>query len=261
MYKYKKVISPILMIVLTLSLTIVIIATIFFHLTSVNTLKSKIIDIKYYDKVETNITNSLKSYMSEQDVSSLLENNRVKKDVDKLIGAMKNNVLLEEESFLKAEFEENIIEKSNEQNINVEEYVNKISNIYFNNLFPISEFSILQNIVLKYKNLVTTTLIIAIVCTILCVTYLLGSGKQKKWLFVSIYNSIIFCISLIVIFFNFTNIYYLNDVVTELLQAMVFSAIVDIVVIGIILLVIVIILNYLEYFRKVKKHKVERGVS
>lgn len=253
MYKYKKVISPILMVVLTVSFIVAIIAIIFLHLTNVNTLKSKITDIKYYDKVEINITNSLKNYMTEQDISSLLDNSKVKKDVDKLIGSMKSNMLLEEESFLKAEFEENLLKLINANDLttnNINVYTQKISNVYFSNLFPTNELDTIQNIILKIQDSSIYVLIISIISLLLCVIYLVNAGKQKKWLFVSIYNNIVFCLVLIVILSNFTDIYYSNNAVTDLLTAFIVSTIWDIVLVGIILLITVIILNYIEYFKK-----------
>ena len=253
MYKYKKVIAPILMVVLTISFIVAIIAIIFLHLTNVNTLKSKITDIKYYDKVEINITNSLKNYMTEQDISSLLDNSKVKKDVDKLIGSMKSNMLLEEESFLKAEFEENLLKLINANDLttnNINVYTQKISNVYFSNLFPTNELDTIQNITLKIQDSSIYVLIISIIFLLLCVIYLLNAGKQKKWLFVSIYNGIVFCLVLIVILSNFTDIYYSNNAVTDLLTAFIVSGIWNIVLVEILLLITVIILNYIEYFKK-----------
>jgi len=194
--------------------------------------------------------------MSEQDINSLLENNRVKKDVDKLIGSMKSNLLLEEESFLKAEFEENLLDFINANDLtanNINEYTQKISNVYFSNLFPTNELNAIQNIILKIQDTSLYILIIAIISSVLCVIYLENGGKQKKWFFVSIYNIIIFCLVLIVVLSNFSDIYYSNNAVTDLLTAFIVSAIWDIALVVIILLITVIILNYIEYFRKVKK--------
>ena len=257
MKKYNKVISPILMVIVTLVLMFIIFGITFLHIISISSIKGVFNEVKYYDKVEKLVSNSLISYMSEEQVEVLLANNRVKNNINKLLNSIEGNVLQYEEDYIKSEFKQDILDIVKDINMEetyLNEYVTKISNAYFANLFPTTEISLIQDILIKANELVVLGIVISSICLVLCVIYLFNAGKQNKWLFVAIYNSIILCLVMIVLISNFTNIYYSNDAVTGVLQGIVNNIIKDVVVFCIILVILVSVLNYIVYFKKVKKH-------
>jgi len=257
MKKYNKVISPILMLIITFVLMFIILGATFLNTMSISSLKRTFNDVKYYDLVVDNIHNSLVSYMTEEQIDELFANNRIKNNINKLLNSMESVSLKDEENYLKIEFRQdilNIIDNINIEDTHVDEYITKITKAYFANLFPTTEISLIQDIVIKIKELVLFGIAISCICLVLCVIYLFRAGKQNKWLFVAIYNCIILCLVMLILLTNFTNIYYSNKAVTEVLQGVITNMIKDIVIFVIVLIILVSILNYIVYFKKVNKH-------
>lgn len=256
MFKFKKVISPILMAILTPALIVVILGITFFHIVNINTLKNSMEKVEYYNEVELNISQKLKSYMDSATVDTILKGGRVREDIDRLINSINNNTIeLEQQSVLK-DFNSTVlanIGENNTESADVKTYAGKISNVYISSLFPLGEIKLIQDFAFKIKNGVIYGLVIALICIILTVLYLLNAGKQRKWIFVSIYNCIILSLILILIMSNFSSIYYSNNAVTSVIQTLINIVMLDIGIMTGILGLLVIILNYFEYFKKEKR--------
>ena len=99
----------------------------------------------YLEVCENDVKNILKNYMPEEKIDSVLENINVKADIIGIINAFDSNKVEAVASDIKEEIRKEVLLVLADSNENTkEEFANVIADVYISEIFPVSEFNIIN---------------------------------------------------------------------------------------------------------------------
>lgn len=249
-------------IIITILLSLMLIFTfssiIYANILTKNDVIEVIDDINYYDIINEDLTKKLANSLPNDELAYVYTKyvnlDTIKKDISFLLDNYDHNIY--DYSEVKKRFYQNVINELSDydqNNQNVIELANDLSNIYANNILPTKQLSKISD-KLPFKEISENIAILTLLITILTLLICIFLTKQNY-----IYNSmlttgILFIIPTIFIKFNnfVSNLYYYSNSFSIFIKNYFYSVINNYFIIGSILIVLALIGNVLTYIYRKK---------
>ena len=218
----KKIISHLITFLLFIFISLLIFFNIFEYFISSKTITKTLDNINYYERVQDNIYNNIKYFVTLDEIYELFVNNisvdDIKNDISRLKLSIYNNREFEVNKY--DLFYELMYKYSSDEEIS-EAYAKNIAKIYTNNLFPEYPFQIISKLSLSSISVLYISIILFI-SIILSNVILFLLNKNFYYQKISLLSSAIFltlpfiAVNVFQIFkdFFFTNTYFSNLLVT-----------------------------------------------
>ena len=253
--KLKEIIGAILMVILSIGGILVSIGYALNKVISSNGIMTAMQQTDYLLKTEAEVKNTLKHYMNEEKIETLLNEINVKSDIKQMTESFNNNTIEQVGNNIKQEMKQQVIYIIDEDVTGEakESYATLVSEAYIKCIFPVTEFETLSNIYTKYNSKLLLMIIILTLLITVIYIYCATGKKTYKWAIIGLYNIIILNVVLVIGLSVLDKIVVGNIKTTAVIITMVSNIKKNICIATIIVLAIAIFSNYIAYFRK-RKH-------